>query len=119
LKHATSYYKSLFGPGEGDAIDVDPSLWHEESKVNMQENYELTKPFSEEEIKYALFQMDKNKAVGPNGLPVEFFQVCWTIIKSDILELFEDFYLGNPNIKRINYDIITLLPKTKEASMIQ
>jgi hypothetical protein len=119
LKHATSYYKSLFGPGEGDAIDVDPSLWPEESMVNTQENYDLTKPFSEEEIKFALFQMDKNKAAGPDGLPVEFFQVCWPIIKSDMLDLFEDFYLGNLDIKRIKYGIITLLPKTKEASMIQ
>jgi hypothetical protein len=119
LKHATRYYKSLFGPGEGDAIDVDPSLWPEESKVNMQENYELAKPFSEEEIKYALFQTDKNKAAGLDGLPMEFFQVCWIVIKSDMLELFEDFYLGNLDIKRINYGIITLLPKTKEASMIQ
>jgi hypothetical protein len=119
LKHGTSYYKSLFGIGEGDAIDIDPSLWPQEGKVNVQKNYDLTKPFSEEEIKYALFQMDKNKAAGPDGLPVEFFQVCWTIIKSDMLELFEDFYLGNLDIKRINYGIITLLPKTKEASMIQ
>jgi hypothetical protein len=36
-----------------------------------------------------------------------------------MIELFEDFYLGNLDIKRINYGIITLLPKTKEASMIQ
>jgi hypothetical protein len=87
--------------------------------VNEQENFDLTKPFLEDEIKFALFQMDKNKAPGPDGLPTEFFQVCWPIIKDDMLDLFADFYLGNMDIKRINYDIITLLPKTKEASMIQ
>lgn len=119
LKHATDYYRSLFGPGEGGDIDIDFSVWPEKSRVNRQENHNLTKPFSEDEIKYALFQMDKNKAVGPDWLPVEFFQVCWNIVKSDMMELFEDFYLGNLDIKRINYGIITLLPKTKEASMIQ
>jgi hypothetical protein len=34
-------------------------------------------------------------------------------------ELFEDFFLGHMDIKRINYGIITLLPKTKEAIKIQ
>jgi hypothetical protein len=118
LKHATSYYNGLFGPGEGNAMDVDPSLWSAENKVTEQENVELIKPFSEEEIKFAIFQMDKNKAAGPDGLPIEFFQVCWPIIKKDMMNLFKDFYFGNLDIKRINYDIITLLPKTKEASMI-
>jgi hypothetical protein len=119
LKHATSYYKDLFGPGDDNAIDVDPSLWSDESMVNEQEIFYLTKPFSEEEIKVALFQMDENKATSPDGLTIEFFQVCWHIIKNDMLELFVDFYLGNLDIKIINYGIITLLPKTKEASMIQ
>jgi hypothetical protein len=36
-----------------------------------------------------------------------------------MIELFADFYLGKLDIKRINYGIITLLPKTKEASRIQ
>jgi hypothetical protein len=63
--------------------------------------------------------MDKNKAAGPDGLPIEFFQVNWPIIKEDIIELFADFYLGRMDIKRINYGIITLLLKSKEASIIQ
>jgi hypothetical protein len=54
--------------------------------------------------------MDKNKAAGPDGLPIEFFEVCWPIIKDDMLELFAYFYLGNLDIERINYGIITLLP---------
>jgi hypothetical protein len=119
LEHVTCYYKSLFGLGGGNAFDFDHNLWSEESKVSEQENLELTKPFSEEEIKFAHFEMDKNKAAGPDGLPIEFFQVSWPIIKEDIIELFAYFYLGRMDIKRINYDIIALLPKSKEASRIQ
>jgi hypothetical protein len=36
----------------------------------------LTQPFQEEEIKKALFQMEKYKAANPDGLPIEFFQKC-------------------------------------------
>jgi hypothetical protein len=73
------------------------------------------KPFLEDEIKRALFEMEKNKAADPDRLPIEFFQHCWEVIKSDMLALFNEFYLGNLDIRRINYGIITLLPKVKDA----
>jgi hypothetical protein len=63
--------------------------------------------------------MEKNKAVELDGLPIEFYQCCWEIIKSDMSELFDDFVKGSLDIKRINYGIITLLPKVKEAEKIQ
>jgi hypothetical protein len=33
-------------------------------------------PFEEMEIKVALDQMEKNKVVGPDGFPIEFYQKC-------------------------------------------
>jgi hypothetical protein len=36
-----------------------------------------------------------------------------------MLQLFSDFHAGNVEISRINYGIITLLPKTVDASKIQ
>jgi hypothetical protein len=62
IKLATEYYKSLFGPGEGNLFEVDANLWRTEDRVSNVENANLTKPFLEEEIKGALFQMKKNKA---------------------------------------------------------
>jgi hypothetical protein len=63
--------------------------------------------------------MEKNKVAGPDGFPIEFYQSCWDIIKKDIIEIFNDFYLGSLDIKRINYGIITPLPKIKEDVKIQ
>ena len=63
--------------------------------------------------------MEKNKAAGPDKIPVEFFQVCWDIIKKDIVELFADFHKGNLDVHRLNYGVITLLPKVKDAIRIQ
>jgi hypothetical protein len=72
----------------------------------------------EEELKHALFGMERNKAACPDGLPIEFFQSCWEIIRADMMDLFNDFYLGNLDVKRINYGIVTLIPKVKEAERI-
>lgn len=83
------------------------------------DNEELCRPFSKTEIKEALFQMEHNKAVGPDKIPTEFFQTCWDIIKSDILELFDDLHKGKLDITRLNYGIITLLPKVGDGNKIQ
>jgi hypothetical protein len=119
IRHVTEYYKTLFGPGDGNLIDMDQNLWGEDDKVREQENIELIRPFSEEEIKSALFKMEKNKAAGPDGFPIEFFQKKWDVVKGDMLVLFDDFHKGELDIKRLNYGTITLLPKVKEATKIQ
>ena len=79
----------------------------------------LCQPFSESEVKTALFLMESNKAAGPDKIPIEFYQSCWDIIKDDILKLFDDFFHERVDISRLNYGIITLLPKVKEANRIQ
>jgi hypothetical protein len=87
--------------------------------VSNAENEELTKPFDLEEIQYALFQMEKNKACGPDGFPIEFYQTCWLFIKEDMLELFIEFHSDSLDIKRLNFGIITLIPKIKDVAIIQ
>jgi hypothetical protein len=44
LKHATDYYKMLFGPTPGNAFPLDPNLWTSNEKVSDADNEELTKP---------------------------------------------------------------------------
>jgi hypothetical protein len=37
------------------------------------DNHDIARPFSKLEIKNALFQMETNKAVGSDSIPVEFY----------------------------------------------
>lgn len=119
LDHATKYYKKLFGPAEDRKIPLNPSLFENVEKLPEDDNRDLCRPFTEEEIKNALDQMEHNKAAGPDKIPIEFYQSCWDIIKIDIIELFNDFHRGNLDVSRLNYGIITLLPKVNEANKIQ
>ena len=48
-------------------------MWEGETKVSESDNEHLCRPFSEEEIKFALFQMEHNKAAGPDNIPIEFY----------------------------------------------
>jgi 2-iminoacetate synthase ThiH len=88
-------------------------------KVTIEDNQDLIKPFSKNEIKEALFQMGKNKVVGPDNVPVEFYQTCWEIIKKDIIEMFDDLHQGKLEVNRINDGTITLLAKVPDAKSIQ
>jgi hypothetical protein len=88
-------------------------------KVTIEDNQDLIKPFSKNEIKEALFQMEKNKVVGPDNVPVEFYQTCWEIIKKDIIEMFDDLHQGKLEVNRINDGTITLLAKVPDAKSIQ
>jgi hypothetical protein len=87
---------------------MDQECWEVDEKVNEQENAELEKPFTEVEIKEAIFSMEKNTAPGLDQF-----------IKEDLLLLFQDFYNLKLDIGRFNYGTITLLPKVKDANNIK
>jgi hypothetical protein len=55
MKHATEYYKKLFGHGSRNAYELDNDLWFHVERVTNQENLELIRPFTKDEVKHALF----------------------------------------------------------------
>ena len=63
--------------------------------------------------------MEHNKAPGPDGFPAEFYQVFWDIIKEDLMALFKEFHQGNLPLQSLNFGTIILLPKKKDAKVIQ
>ena len=92
---------------------------HDIPQVSQEENDLLTCEFTEAELRDAVFQMEHNKAPGPDGFPAEFYQVFWEIIKDDLMALFRDFHKEDLNLFILNFGIITLIPKVQEATKIQ
>lgn len=83
VDHATKYYKQLFGPAKNTRIPLNPSLFentvklsNEDNTVKLsnEDNADLCRAFTETEIKEALFEMEHNKAAGPDKIPIEFYQ---------------------------------------------
>jgi hypothetical protein len=110
---------TLFGPSESPIFSLEPDCWAPNEKITEEENTQLIKPFSEDEIKKVIKSMKKNTAPGPDHMPVEFYQSCWEIIKEDFMEMMQEFWGHELDIDRLNYGVITLLPKLKEAAKIQ
>jgi hypothetical protein len=87
--------------------------------VYPQGNAFLTSPYYEEEITKAVLQIEHNKASGLDGFLAELYQNFWDIIKVDLFELFSELHKGQPDMFRINFGEIILLPKVIDAERIQ
>ena len=73
--HITQFYKNLFGTPDVSEITLMENQIMEIPQVSQEENDALISKFTETEVRDAVFQMEHNKAPGPDGFPVEFYQV--------------------------------------------
>jgi hypothetical protein len=66
--YITNYYSSLFSDLEEGNFSMDESRTDDISQVFVEENNLLTSPYTEDEIKKAIFQMEHNEAPGLGGI---------------------------------------------------
>jgi hypothetical protein len=76
-------------------VSMDETQIEDKPQVSEMENGSLIEKFTEKEVKEAIFHMEHNKAPGPDGFPIEFYQTFWETIKGDLMALFEDIHNGN------------------------
>ncbi|RVW53855.1 LINE-1 reverse transcriptase-like [Vitis vinifera] len=67
--------------------------------------------FTEEEIYAALMGMNGDKAPGPDGFTIAFWQSSWELVKEEIMELFREFYNQCSFANSLNSTFIVLIPK--------
>ena len=97
-------------------MTLDESQREDIPQVFPVENEILTQQFHESEVRTAIFQMEHNKAPGPDDFLAEFF---WGVIKEDLMALFQEFHQGSLPLHSLNLGTIILLPKKIEATQIQ
>ena len=51
----------------------------------------LVRPFDDVEVFGVVKDFEGDKAPGPDGFPMAFFQACWDVIKLDLMEIFQVF----------------------------
>jgi hypothetical protein len=114
--HVVNYYKSLFS----EPLSWRPRLDNLEfDRLNGEEATSLENPFEEKEVREVIKGMDKDKAPGPDGFSMAFFQDCWEVIKEDVMAVFEEFYTRGKFVKCINSTFISLIPKIQGAKEVK
>ena len=101
-------FQQLLSEEPGWRVDIGGLHLH---RLSFQEAENLELPFSKEEIHFALLEMNGDKAPGPDGFTVAFWQACWDFVKEEILELFKEFYDQSTFTKSLNATFLVLIPK--------
>ncbi|RVW48943.1 Transposon TX1 uncharacterized 149 kDa protein [Vitis vinifera] len=71
----------------------------------------LEAPFSEEEVFGALSDLNGDKAPGPDGFTMAFWQFSWSFLKEEVMGFFKDFHDQGKFIKGIIACFLVLIPK--------
>ena len=85
------------------------------SRIDEFEASRLESPFSEEEIRTALFELRGDKAPDPYGFTAVLWQENWDTIKGETMNMFKDFHNTGRFVKSLNTTFIVLIPKKGEA----
>ncbi|OAY62569.1 LINE-1 retrotransposable element ORF2 protein [Ananas comosus] len=107
-------FKRLFGSDEvGPASFGD---WADLYRVDfLSDPDSLTGPFTIDEIKKATFQLGSEKAPGPDGFPLIFFQYFWETVKDVIFNIFTDLQENNLYTAPTDFSFVCLIPKKEGA----
>ena len=56
-------------------------------------------------------EMNGDKAPGPDGITVAFWQSCWDFMKVEIVDLFKEFFDKKSFAESLNTTFLVLIPK--------
>ncbi|CAM8958980.1 unnamed protein product [Rhodiola kirilowii] len=116
----TDYFRGIFQ----SQVDNFSERWSREFEgipklVTEDMNAMLTAPFSEGEVKRALYQMHPSKAPGLDGFSAMFYQVNWDIVGPEVVKEVLNCLNNNVLNKELNETLIVLVPKVKKVEKVE
>lgn len=84
-KAAHNHFKNLLTANE-ETIEYENFLQHTQKKIREEQNVEMNKEISEEEVVAAIWSLHPDKAPGPNGFTIAFYKQHWKTIKKGFLK---------------------------------
>eukprot|EP00253_Pinus_taeda_P010316 PITA_10316 len=79
--------------------------------VSSEDNFNLNRPVTEEEVSEVLKEMQNGKVPSLDGFNVDFFKACQSIVKQDILDIVQDSRRNKTILKVLNISFISLIQK--------
>ncbi|CAJ2657018.1 unnamed protein product [Trifolium pratense] len=103
-----SHFESHFKASNVNRPVVDDLQF---KRLNHVENGSLIKPFTEAEVKSAVWDCDSFKSPGPDGINFGFIKDFWAELRGDIMRFISEFHRNGKLAKGINSTFIALIPK--------
>jgi hypothetical protein len=102
LKMAAEFYRELFKKESRSHFSMAGHFWNQSDMITEEENLDLV--------------LILREGAGPDGLPLLFYQRFLELIKGDLVDMFSDFQKGQLDLFRLNFAMLTLVPKVDDAS---
>ena len=85
-KVAHKHFKNLLSAIE-EMAKYEEILQHTKRKIKKEQNKDMCKDFTEEEIVEAIWSLHLNKAPGPDGFTIAFYRNHWHTIRKDFVRM--------------------------------
>ncbi|KAL2901417.1 LINE-1 reverse transcriptase-like protein, partial [Bienertia sinuspersici] len=105
------FYIDFLGSAMTDRTPIQQHVVQLGNLGTEQKAGDLMKPFSDEDIKAAIFSISSSKAPCSDGFNSTFFQSAWHIVGPDICNAVNDFFTNCKMLKELNCTNLTLIPK--------
>ena len=112
----SSFYRQLYSENVVDRPVLDDMIF---SRIFEEDALWLDRPFDEEEVHGVITGFNVDKAPGPNGFSMAFFQSCWSVLKKEIMEVFQNFHTQAIFEKSLNIAFLALIPKKVDVLEIK
>lgn len=117
LKHMVQeFYQNLYTTK--GVTGMEDVLAHVPNKVTAAMNDGLLAPYTNEEVKIALFHMFPTKAPEPDGFPAHFYQRHWDLCGDEITKVVLKIVRGEESAERVNDTLLVLIPKVLNPTLL-
>ncbi|RVW98665.1 hypothetical protein CK203_032249 [Vitis vinifera] len=89
-------------------VKVNGRWYNEEREIKRRG---LEKPFTEEEVFRALSGCCGEKAPGPDGFSMAFWQFSWDFVKEEVMNFFRQFHETGSFVRSLNATFLVFIPK--------
>ena len=121
LKTTQDFYQQLYSE-QNTNIDLEQQEWllQQMDKTLDEHEQEICEGhITSEELLKALQEAKLNKAPGPDGIPVEFYQEFWLELKDDLLEVLNNNYENGEMTESQKRAILRLLFKKENRKLLK
>ncbi|KAK4384120.1 Retrovirus-related Pol polyprotein from type-2 retrotransposable element R2DM [Sesamum angolense] len=73
----------------------------------------IIRPVTIDEVKTAFFDIEEDKAPGPDGFSSGFFKAAWPVVGEEVSKAIIDFFKTGRLLKQLNATLLTLIPKVR------
>lgn len=117
IKHDfLDYYVGLLGTAPPDIEPLPDGILQSGYVLSAEQKECLCIPVLEEEIKLALFSIDKTNAPGPDGFSSGFYKASWQLVGETVTNSILDFFNLGKLLTQVNSTNICLVPKITNPS---